>query len=145
MDNRPGRVDGGRRCNCGECARATDGTWQGHPKVAAAMNYPRVRGEPKERMEEWAGTQCTNASMADVKRRLDQLGPGSSAIVGFYKEGGGGHWFNAVNDKGTVKAIDSLNGLVETWPPSYEGVRFSEEDMRESFAIYVRPDGGIVK
>ena len=141
----PSRGDMSRWLNCGECSRATDGTWQGYPKVAQAIDFPRLGGEDKERMEEWAGTECRDASMTDIEQALDRLGPGSSAIVGFFRESGGGHWFNAVNDAGTVKAVDGQVGAIESWPPSDEGLGFTEQDMRDSFAIYVKPDGKVVK
>jgi Papain fold toxin 1, glutamine deamidase len=36
--------------------------------------------------------------MTQIGRRLAELGPGSSAIVGCDWADGGGHWFNAIND-----------------------------------------------
>ena len=96
-------------------------------------------------MAEWAGTKPVPASMADIKKRLDKLGPGSSAIVGCDWKSGGGHWFNAVNESGTVKAIDGQSGKVETWPPTFERFRYDESKMSYSDAIFFIPDGKAVR
>jgi hypothetical protein len=83
-------------------------------------------------------------AMAQIGRRLAELGPGSSAIVGCDWAGGGGHWFNAVNDAGTVLAVDGQRNRAEPWPPSYRGVRFEETEMTYSDALYFDPDGKAV-
>ncbi|MGZ7046622.1 MAG: toxin glutamine deamidase domain-containing protein, partial [Candidatus Aminicenantales bacterium] len=65
--------------------------------------------------------------MSEVEQRPRDLGPGSSAVVGCDWEGSNdGHWFNAVNDGGTIKAVDGQKGKAETWPPSVQGVGFKE-------------------
>jgi hypothetical protein len=135
----------GRDNNCAECARAVDSTWQGNPAAAAAMSDPDAPGEPVPRMSEWAGEAPTEASMSDIQQRLEELGPGSSAVVGFDREDGPGHWFNAVNDGGTVKAIDGQSGLTETWPPSDDGLGFNESDMSYSDAVFFTADGKVVR
>ena len=84
------------------------------------------------------------ATMAQIGRRLSELGPGSSAIVGCDWVGGGGHWFNAVNDGRTILAVDGQRNFAEPWPPSYRGVRFEETQMRYSDALYWGPDGKAV-
>jgi hypothetical protein len=114
----PDRDAPGRDNNCGECSRAVNSTWDGKPAAAAAMSNPDVPGEPVDRMTDWAGQAPATASMSEVQQRLGDLGPGSSAVVGCDWKHGGGHWFNAVNDSGTVKAVDGQSGNVETWPPS---------------------------
>jgi Papain fold toxin 1, glutamine deamidase len=58
--------------------------------------------------------------------------------------GGGGHWFNAVNDAGTILAVDGQRNRAESWPPSYRGVRFEETEMRCSDALYFDPGGKAV-
>ncbi|HUN30599.1 MAG TPA: toxin glutamine deamidase domain-containing protein [Trebonia sp.] len=114
--------------------------------MAAAVDFPRITGEQKTRMEEWAGTEASTASLAGIQERLGELGPGSSAIVGcFWKEQGGGHWFNAVNESGTVKAVDGQSSTVQAWPPSRDGVGYDESMMGTSFAIFFRPDGKVVR
>jgi hypothetical protein len=73
----PDKADEARSCNCGECARSVDSTWHGYPAAAAAVDFPRHQGDTAARMAEWAGTKPVPASMADIKKRLDKLGPGS--------------------------------------------------------------------
>ena len=74
---------------------------------------PGVAGEL---VEEWAGTEASTASLAGIQERLGELGPGSSAIVGcFWKEQGGGYWFNAINGSGTVKAVDGQSNTAQAW------------------------------
>jgi hypothetical protein len=135
----------GRDNNCGECSRAATSTWEGKPAAAAAMSDPDTGGEPLGRMTEWAGQAPTMASMSDVRQRLEDLGAGSYAVVGCDWKGGGGHWFNAINDGGTVKAVDGQDGDVETWPPSAHGLGFDETDMRYSDAIFFTADGKVVR
>jgi hypothetical protein len=134
-----------RRVNCGDCSRCVDSTWHGFPAVAAAVDYPRYLGENPARMTEWAGIKPVPASMADIKERLDKLGHGSSAIVGCDWKTGRGHWFNAINDGGTAKAVDGQSGKVEAWPPTSAGLGFDESRMRYSDAIYFTPDGKVVR
>jgi hypothetical protein len=140
----PDKADDGRSVNCGDCSRSVDGTWHGFPAIAAAIDYPRLQGELPSRMTEWAGVPPKTASMADINQRLDDLGPGSSAVVGCDWKTGGGHWFNAVNDGGTVKAVDGQSGKVEAWPPTRKGLGYDESRMRYSDAIYFNPDGKVV-
>jgi hypothetical protein len=143
-DINPDRDAPGRDNNCGECARAVDSTWHGNPAAAAAMSNPDASGEPVPRMAEWADQAPTQASMSDVQQQLEELGPGSSAVVGFDREDGTGHWFNAVNDEGTIKAVDGQSGLVEPWPPSVDGLGFDESEMVNSDAIFTTADGKVV-
>jgi hypothetical protein len=83
--------------------------------------------------------------MSEIQQRLGDLGLGSSAIVGCDWKHGGGHWFNAINDGGTVKAVDGQSGNVEAWPPSAQGLGFDETDMRYSDAIFFTADGKVAK
>jgi hypothetical protein len=141
----PDKGDPGRGNNCGECARAVASTWFGDTvAVAAAMADGGAAGEPAGRMAEWAGRAPAPVSMAGIGERLAVLGPGSLAVVGADWRFGGGHWFNAVNDAGTVLAVDGQRGRCGPWPPSAAGVRFDEGDMRYSDAIFFTPDGKVV-
>jgi hypothetical protein len=135
----------GRDINCGECARAACSTWYGKPTAAAAISVEDSLGETPSRMEEWAGHPSLPATMAEVERRLEELGAGSSAIVGCKWNGRGGHWFNAFNDAGTVKTVDAQSDLVSSWPPSQDGVGFDESQMRLSDAIFFDPDGKVLR
>ena len=141
----PGRTRPERPNNCGECARAVDSTWHGQPAVAAELANRRVGGERPAVMAEWAGQPPQAASMADIGRRLRELGPGSSAVVGFDRADAPGHWFNAVNHEGTVLAVDGQGSRFEEWPPSKDGLGFDESGMSQSDAIYFTADGKVVR
>lgn len=144
--NAPGVDTPGRDNNCGECSRAVDNTWSGQPTAAAAMADRNAGGEPVERMKEWADASPAPATMTEIGQRLSELGPGSSAIVGCdWKDDPGGHWFNAVNEGGTVKAIDGQRARVEAWPPSNSGLGFDESIMCYSDTIFFAADGKVVK
>lgn len=140
----PDRRAPGRDNNCGECSRAVDSTWNGKPAAAAAMTDPDAHGERVARMTEWAGEAPARVSLTGIGQRLVDLGPGSSAVVGCDWEHGGGHWFNAVNDAGIIKAVDGQSGRTETWPPSAGGLGFDESDMWRSDAIFFTADGKVV-
>jgi hypothetical protein len=131
----------GRDNNCGECARAACETWYGKPTAAAAISL----GEPTSRMEEWAGQRSLPVTMVEIGRRLEELGPGSSAIVGCKWNGTGGHWFNAFNDAGMVKAVDAQSNLVGSWPPARSEVGFEESQMKFSDAIFFSQDGKVLR
>lgn len=135
----------GRDNNCAECSRAAQSTWEGKPATAAAMSEENAPGEPVGRMEDWAGETPRQSSMSQIGQRLDDLGPGSSAIVGCDWVGGGGHWFNAVNDNGAIRAVDAQSGETEAWPPSADGLGYDESDMRYSDAIFFDANGKVVK
>jgi hypothetical protein len=136
----PGREKQGWPNNCGECARAVDSTWHGDPSLAAEL-VRRVGGERPAVMREWAGRFPEPASMADIGQRLRDLGPGSSAVVGFDRKDGPGHWFNAVNHQGTILAVDGQSARVEKWPPTNDGLGFGESGMSYSGAPYFTADG----
>jgi hypothetical protein len=127
--------------NCGECARAVFNTWCGRSSTAAAMADARCPGEPTPRMSEWASAQPIPVTMAEVGQRLTALGPGSSAIIGCDFRDGRGHWFNAVNDAGTVKAVDGQWGKVQEWPPTQRGFTFDPSRTVFSEAFFFDRDG----
>ena len=141
----PGRDRRERPNNCGECARAVDTTWHGTPTTAAELVNRRVGGERPAVMSEWAGRSPEQASMAEIGRRLLELGPGSSAVVGFDRADAPGHWFNAVNYEGTVLAVDGQGARFQDWPPSRDGLGFDESEMSYSDAIYFTADGKVVR
>jgi hypothetical protein len=143
-DINPGRDRPGRPNNCGECARAVNNTWHGVATVAAEFASRKVRGERPTAMKEWSGQAPEPASLTAIDRRLRELGPGSSAIVGFDREDGPGHWFNALNYEGTVLAVDGQSARYEKWPPSKAGLGFDERGMSYSDAIYFAANGEVV-
>ena len=141
----PGRERSERPNNCGECARAVDNTWHGLPAAAAELVNRRVGGERPAVMSEWASQSPEPASMAAIGQRLRELGPGSSAVVGFDRQDAPGHWFNAVNHEGTVLAVDGQAARFEEWPPSKDGLGFDESGMSYSDAIYFTADGKVAR
>jgi hypothetical protein len=142
-DINPAKNERAGRVNCGECARAVQDTWSGDPTSAAKM-APGLRGEPVSRMNDWSGGTPQPATMNQVSERLQELGPGSSAIVRSNWSEGGAHYFNGVNDNGVIKAVDGQSGKVETWPPSTGGLRFDETQMAQSYAIYFNANGEVI-
>ena len=86
-------------------------------------------------------------SITDIGHRLEKLGPGSSAIIGcdWSPPRIGGHWFNAVNDSGTIKAVDGQTARIELWPPSASVLGFDETMMKLSDAIFFTPDGKVAR
>ena len=141
----PGRNRQVRPNNCGECARAADSTWHGVPTIAAELASRLAGGERPAVMSEWAGTSPQQASMIAIGQRLSELGPGSSAVVGFDRKGAPGHWFNAVNHEGTLLAVDSQSARFEKWPPTKGGLGFDENQMSYSDAIYFTADGKVMR
>jgi hypothetical protein len=119
-------------------------TWFGDAATSAALADDESSGEPTGRMSEWAGRKSVPASMTEIGHRLEELGAGSLAIVGFDSPGYG-HWFNAVNHDGTVLAVDGQTGMFGTWPPTAPGLGFDESDMRRSDAIFFTPGGKVVR
>jgi hypothetical protein len=140
----PARERRVRPNNCGECARAVDNTWHGDPTAASELANLKLGGERPAVMREWAGQAPEPASMSEVERRLRELGPGSSAVVGFDRDNAPGHWFNAVNHEGTVLAVDGQGGRFEEWPPSNDGLGFDESGMSYSDALFFTVDGKVV-
>jgi hypothetical protein len=145
--NAPGMDVPGRNNNCGECARAVQSNWAGDPATAAALADPLSEGEPVVRMTDWSGQSLQPASMDQVSDRLSDLGPGSSAVVlcSWDDEDDGMHWFNALNDRGTIKAVDSQSGKLENWPPSEHGLEFDESYMDGSWALYFDRNGNAIQ
>jgi Papain fold toxin 1, glutamine deamidase len=142
---RSSRASYERPDNCGECARAVDSTWHGTPAAPAELANRRIGGERPSVMSEWAGRSPEPASMGEIGRRLRELGPGTSAVVGFDRAGAPGHWFNAVNYQGTVLAVDGQAARYEKWPPSKDGLGFDENEMSYSDAIYFTADGKVIR
>jgi CubicO group peptidase (beta-lactamase class C family) len=145
MATNPDKSGAGRWNNCGECARAVAKTWFGEAVTAAALADDEAAGEPTRLMSDWAGQAPAQASMTEISRRLESLGAGSLAIVGFDRSSGAGHWFNAVNRDGTVLAVDGQVGRFGEWPPRSLNASFDESEMQRSEAIFFTPDGKVVR
>ena len=74
-------------------------------------------------------------TLDEVADKLDDLGPGSSAMVASSWTHGGAHAYNAVNDAGTIRWVDGQLGRVGPWPPVYGA------QVDESLVIVFGPDG----
>ncbi|MCZ2826066.1 MULTISPECIES: toxin glutamine deamidase domain-containing protein [unclassified Modestobacter] len=110
---------GGYENNCADCARCFERTWRGDQEEAAgraetpdADGNMAVRGEAPERIEAWAGEKFTRTDdVAEIRRRLEDGGHGTSAIVGsqWENDGGarGGHAYNVVNHHGGIQVVDA--------------------------------------
>jgi hypothetical protein len=117
----------------------------GTPAAAAELAKRRVGGERPAVMSEWAGRSPEQASMAEIGRRLLELGPGSSAVVGFDRADAPGHWFNAVCYQGAVLAVDGQGAPIPGLAPVQGGLGFDESEMSYSDAIYFTADGRAVR
>ncbi len=155
VDSPPPRVDGPHESpegwaadinpgngkdNCGDCARAVQDTWEGDPRTAAV-------GGPEDGrlMTDWAGADPEPVSTDGINDKLTELGSGSSAVVRCEWDGGGGHYINAVNDGGSIKAVDGQSGDTEGWPPTESGLGFSPADMQNVHAVFFDASGKVVR
>jgi len=128
--------------------------------VPATHEPPHVDG-PHEPPEKWVRDINLDA---DLPGRRNNCGECSSGVLdmawGAKVRGGpsgrsffrradaadvnAGHWFNAVNDGGTLKTVEGQRNRVGSWPPVYRVVGFDESMMRFSDAIFYNPNGKIV-
>lgn len=109
----------GRRVNCIDTTRAAEANWRGQDAVAAPLRRPEHGGTSARRLEDWSGGRLRPATSQGVERRLEELGPGSSAMIVTTWDSSGAHAFNAVNDGGVVKWVDAQSGSTSRWPPPY--------------------------
>jgi hypothetical protein len=117
-----------RAGNCIDVSLSFEESWRGKPTVAAALfpqydkdGRPVLRFEDRLKRELYAGKRVDyegrgSAGLKSVARKLLDLGPGSSAVVGVTWESGGGHAFNAVNDAGAVVWVDAQSVRITDQP-----------------------------
>ena len=104
--------------NCGSCAYAVYQRLEGNPdSVADAANIPY-----NSDMEALTGMEQVSMSPQEIEKTLLDQGAGAHAIIGIDRAEGPGHWFNAVNIDGVVKAVDGQTGEIRDWPPDYGDV-----------------------
>ena len=104
--------------NCGSCAYAVYQRLEGNTDIVAdAQNVPY-----NEDMESLTGMDQVSMSPWDIEKTLLAEGEGAHAIIGIDRAEGPGHWFNAVNIDGVVKAVDGQTGEISDWPPDYGDV-----------------------
>lgn len=130
----------GRRVNCIDTTRAAEANWRGQDAVAAPLGKPENGGTTARRLEEWSGGRLGPTTSQGIQQRLQDLGPGSSAMIVTTWDSSGAHAFNAVNDGGVVKWVDAQLGSTSRWPPPYAS------HFDELHAIFIdaggRPVGG---
>lgn len=141
----PGTATPGRNNNDAECARACESTWRGVEVQSGAMRDPDALGEPIEAMDHWSPGERVRTSFADIDQTLRDLGPGASALVAVHWKDGSGHWFNALNEDGTITAVNGQRGVSVPWPPSGATFRVDEEDCASVEAIFVDRRGQHLK
>jgi hypothetical protein len=125
----------GRNRNCVDCARAVEANWRGQDAVAAPVQPSVGRGTGAHLLEDWTGGTLQPTSVTGVGLRLEQMGPGSSALIVSRWGTGRAHAYNAVNDAGVIKWVDGQAGQVSGWPPPYAS------SVDATLAIFVGPDG----
>jgi hypothetical protein len=132
----------GRRKNCGDTSRSSEYTWRGKDTKALPINLAATAGggERVAVMDHWSSGDRVVVNFDGIQSRLEELGSGSSAIVGVNYKGGGGHWFNAFNDDGRIVASDGQNGKSENWPPGGT-VRVPETACSLVDAIFIDASG----
>jgi Papain fold toxin 1, glutamine deamidase len=126
----PNRPD--RQFNCADCTRAVERNWRGDSQVSAGLNG---YGELNDRTEVWSGDRFRGMDFDEIENRLNSGGHGSSAMIGVDWRGGGGHYFNAINHRGRILAIDGQSGRIEAWPPSVGGLGYDVSMITSSEAI----------
>ncbi len=130
----------GRRVNCIDTTRAAEANWRGQDAVAAPLGRPEHGGTTARRLEDWSGGRLGPTTSQGIEQRLEELGPGSSALIVTTWDNAGAHAFNAVNDRGVVKWVDAQLGSTAGWPPPYAS------HFDEMHAIFIdaggRPVGG---
>ena len=108
---------GSRTVNCANCAVATDATLAGRPACALAgeMTSPMdLAAEFPGRT--WAGT----SGPAEIEAILTKAGPGSRGIIaGSRGVDVPGHFFNVVNDNGTIRFLDGQSGGIANLNDGY--------------------------
>ncbi len=109
----------GRRVNCIDTTRAAEANWRGQDAVAAPLGRPEHGGTTAGRLEDWSGGHLGPTTSHGIEQRLQELGPGSSALIVTTWDNSGAHAFNAVNDQGVVKWVDAQLGSSAPWPPPY--------------------------
>jgi filamentous hemagglutinin len=108
----------GRTENCANCAIATDATLAGRPASA----LPGVR-TPIQVLEDLFGGVFRNASIGSIKNYLKYYGNGARGIVYGFRQDGTAHFFNAVNQRGTIRFLDGQAGKAASLE-GYEGFGF---------------------
>jgi hypothetical protein len=110
-----GKIAGTRTMNCANCAIATDASIAGSPASALPGEVTRVADLTAVYEKPWSGSMADPAEMAAAMR---DAGPGSRAIVfGQSSSAEIGHFFDVVNDGGTIRFLDGQSGTTAAMAP----------------------------
>ena len=110
-----GKLAGTRTMNCANCAIATDASIAGSPASALPGDVTRVADLTAVYDKPWSGAMTDPAQMAAA---MAEAGPGSRAIVfGQSNSQQVGHFFNVVNDGGTIRFLDGQTGTTAAMTP----------------------------
>jgi filamentous hemagglutinin len=98
----------GGKTNCANCAIATDSTLAGSPASALDSSSTKVRDVSKF----YGGKPfVATTGPKGIETIMTQAGPGSRGIVfGYRGPSADGHFFNVVNQGGTVRFLDGQSG-----------------------------------
>jgi hypothetical protein len=101
-----GRTPGTRDMNCANCAVATDAMLAGSPAAALPGQATDARDVSAMYGKPWAPMR----GIAHMQIEMTAAGSGSRGIVFGERNGDIGHFFNVVNQKGTVRFLDGQTG-----------------------------------
>ena len=97
----------GGQLNCANCSIATDATLAGRPASAldGVPTYPHV-------LESFFGSRFGSpTSISRIRARMEGAGDGSRGVVfGYRGENTTGHYFNVINQGGTIRFLDGQTG-----------------------------------
>ncbi len=112
------RVGGTR--NCANCAIATDATLAGNP--ASALNSGLTKVTDVEKFFGRKFGSLTSASR--IQGHFQNLGNGARGVVFGSRGGQPGHFFNVVNQNGTVRFLDGQTGKAADLTDGFRGFSF---------------------
>jgi hypothetical protein len=105
----PGHGKPGRVNNCGNCSVATDATLKGRSasalpgELTTTDDLAKAFGSKKGFLQ--------TGGISDIKSYMSKQGNGATGVVfGSRGPGRAGHYFNVVNQKGTVRFLDGQTG-----------------------------------
>ncbi|WP_326807173.1 DUF6531 domain-containing protein [Streptomyces sp. NBC_01775] len=97
----------GGTMNCGPVSSAVDSTMQGSPASALGADRPMTMPEMTEAL---GGNFQKQNGLSGVVEHMQRAGEGARGIVGAWPEKGIGHYFNVMNDRGSVVFLDGQIG-----------------------------------
>jgi RHS repeat-associated protein len=113
--------------NCGNCAVATDATLAGRPASALNGGLTTVRD-----LQNTFKSRFVQMTQDQITTHLTESGSGARGII-FGNRGlrTPGHYFNGVNQNGTVRFLDGQTGTPANWTPAtrYRNFYFMRTDQ----------------